>query len=137
MSIKLFGKSQILKKDECLTVYREGTNIPVNVDYIDGKPIKRNTITFYIKANVQPLTDRELLLVPEGDRFREQYYIFVENKVVITEEGLEIQAENLVKDNDQIIRLGHYFQAQGTANWGSYTRARIMKVDVGPNRSKA
>lgn len=136
MSIKLFGSSQILKKDETLINYREGTNIPENVVYKDGKPIKRNGIKFEIIANVQPLSPRDLLLVPEGDRYTEQWWIFLNNIKVITEDGIEIQAEELVKTNDQIIRLGIYYQVQGVENWGSYSKARIMRVDVGPNATE-
>lgn len=136
MSIKLFGQSQILKQDENLVIYREGTNIPENVVYVDGKPIKRNTITFSIIANVQPLGSKDLLLVPEGDRYREQFWLYAENQKIITDEGIEITTEPLIRDQDQIIRQGIYFQAQGIENWGSYVRARIMRVDVGPKASQ-
>lgn len=135
MSIKLFGQSQILKKDELLTVVREGTAIGQNVVYKDGKPIKRNPITFCVRCNVQPLGSKELLLVPELDRFREQYYIYFENKSIVTETNIEIQANSLVLDNDRVIRLGVSFQVQGIENWGSYSRARIMRIDTGPNQT--
>lgn len=133
MSIKLFGKSQVLKKDERLKIIRQGTDIPFNVVYVDGKPVKRRGIHFEVKANVQPLGSRDLLLVPELDRFKEQWWIFVENHVVITEEGIEIQAEDMIRDNDQVFRLGKYYQVQGVENWGSFVKARIMRIDVGPN----
>jgi hypothetical protein len=133
MSIKLFGQSQILKKDETLLVVREGTNIPGNVVYVDGKPIKRNGVRFPIVANVQPFGAKDLLLVPEGDRYRQIFWIYFENKCVKSEEGIEIDAADLVKDNDQVVRNGKYYQAQGVESWGSYSRARIMSVDVGPN----
>lgn len=131
--IKLFGKSQILKKDEKITIYREGTNIPHNVVYVAGKPIKRNGIEFCVKGNVQPLSERELLLVPEADRYKEILALYITNQKIFSEDGLEIQTESILADNDRVTRLGVNYQAQGVKNWGSYTYGRIVRIDVGPN----
>lgn len=132
--IKLYGKSQILTKDETLSVYREGTNIPGNVVYVDGKPIKRNGISFMVGGTIQPLNGRDLLLVPEGDRFKEQYWLFVTSYFFKTDLGLEVQDKpTSLLVNDQITRLEVNFQVQEIEDWGSYCKARIMRIDVGPN----
>lgn len=135
MSVKLFGSSQILKKDEDLCIIREGVNIDQNVVYVNGKPVKRNSITFKIRGNVQPLGARDLLLVPEGDRFKEQFWIYFNNKAIVTEDNIEIQADSLVKNLDRVVRLCKNYSVQGVQNWGSYSRARIMEIDVGPDKT--
>lgn len=111
--IKLQGRSQILQKDEKLAVIREGC-----VKYIDGKPVKSDISNFTIVGNVQPMNGRDLLLVPEGDRFKEQYWLYTTNPIQI---------------NDRILRCGVNFQTQSVEAWGTYAKARIMRVDVGPN----
>lgn len=135
MSIKLFGTSQIMKGDETLPVLRQGTNIPGNVVYVDGKPVKRNGIAFCVVANVQPLAGRDLLLVPELDRYKEQWNLFILNEKYFTDETLEVQSESRLKELDQINRLGVNYVIQNVMNWGSYTLARMMRIDTGPNKT--
>jgi hypothetical protein len=130
--IKLFGPSQILKKDEEITVIRQGTEIPENVSYVDGKPVKRTFIKFTFVGNIQPLNGRDLLLVPENDRFKEQYWIYFNNDQLCDQGFLRTKDIPLVMVNDQIVRLGVNFQVQELEDWGSYARARIMRIDVGP-----
>lgn len=116
--IKLQGRSQIMNHDEELCVFRDQ-----KIRYVDGKPVRSPPIEFKIICNVQPMTGRDLLLVPEGDRFKEQYFIYSED---ITK-ALEI--------NDRVVFRCNNYQVQETMTWGSYTRSRIMKIDVGPNAS--
>lgn len=126
--IKLQGPSTIITKDEQFTVTREG-----EVIILDGKPVKRNLFTFTVCGNIQPLSGRDLLLVPEGDRHKEQYYLFYNNSSIVLEKGLEIKADpTSIIVNDRMTRLGVNFQVQSVENWGSYSRARIMRDDVGP-----
>lgn len=131
MSIKLFGTSQIMKGDETLPVLRQGTDIPENVVYVDGKPIKRNATNFCVVANVQPLAGRDLLLVPELDRYKEQWNLFILNDKYFTDETLEVQTESRLKEQDQICRLGVNYTVQNVSNWGSYSLVRIMRIDTG------
>ncbi len=134
--IKLQGPSQILTKDELLSVFREGTRIPENVAYFEGKPIKRNGFKFTCQGNVQPLDGRQLMLVPEGDRTKEQYYIFAPNNSFVVDSGLQIQDKpTRLLDNDIITRLGVNYQLQDTEDWGSYSKARMVRIDVGPDAS--
>lgn len=108
--IKLQGKSQIMTSDS-LIVSRIG-----EVQYIDGKPVQKAIQEFELFGNVQPLNGRDLLLVPEGDRFKEQYFIFTSFQLLV---------------NDRVIRCGVNYQTQTVENWGSFIRARIMRIDVG------
>lgn len=123
MTWPLSGQSTILTGDETLPVWREGVEVPENVVYVDGKPIKRNGFSFEITCNVQPLAGRDLLIVPELDRFKEQWIVFMN------------QEQRPLLVNDRVIRNGINYQVQTTENWGSYTKARIMRIDTGPNQT--
>ena len=121
MTWKLSGPSNIITGDETLDVVREGTSLGGNVNYVDGKLVKTNPLKFCIICNVQPLTGKDLLLVPEGDRYTDQLWVWMN------------QQQTPLLTNDMVLRQGRTYQVQSAENWGSYTKARIMKVDVGPN----
>ena len=98
--------------DESLEVFRDG-----NVFYVDGKPVKVNKKSFLIDCNVQPVSGRELLMVPELDRHKEQYSIYVNGSPLET--------------NDRIKRCEKYFQVQSLQNWGNHQEAKMMLIDGG------
>lgn len=118
--IELQGKSKIISEDECLTIYRVG-----QVTEVDGVPVQGEITNFQLHCNVQPMGGRDLLIVPELDRFKEQYWLFTN----------EIAKPLIV--NDRVVRNSLNYQVQTVETWGSppngYQRARIMKIDVGPN----
>ena len=125
--IALQGPSQIITNDEVLNVVRVGQLI-----YQDGKPLQRAVFNFQIICNVQPLEGRQLLLVPEGDRYKEQYWVWMN------------QCELPLEINDKILRPGLDlknqptlvpYQVQQIENWGSYTQARMVRIDVGPSEN--
>lgn len=116
--IRLSGPSQIMNHDEKLRVTRVGRTV-----YIDGKPKHMDEISFECVCNVQPLNGRDLLLVPEGDRAREQYYVY------------SMQSTRALMVNDTVDFRGKHYQAQSVEDWGSYSRIRIMLIDIGPDRS--
>ena len=116
--IRLQRPSKIIDEDESLQVIREG-----EVVYVDGKPVKRRILDFTLTCNVQPVEGRDLLLVPEGDRFKEQYFLFTNN--------MEVP----LRDNDRVVRRNVNFQTQSVQNWGSFQECRIMRIDVGPNET--
>jgi len=109
--IKLQGRSRIMAKDEDILVLRHDTI------YVDGAPVAGPETERHIKANVQPLNGRDLLLVPEGDRFKEQYYLFTHDV--------------LSRTTDRVYRDGVNFEIQSIEQWGSFFRIRIMRIDVG------
>lgn len=113
MTWKLQGRSRIMNFDE--TLYRLSFT---NDQYVDGKLVKTLAKKEPFKANVQPMNGRELLLVPEHQRFMEQYICFVPGKF-------------FEKSGEVIHRNGVHYQVQTVEYWGSYQRARIMRVDVG------
>lgn len=110
--IGLQGKSRIMNFDEVIRVERD-----VKPFYEDGRLQKVEPLKLEFQGNLQPLGGRDLLIVPEGDRHREQYWLFTEFKVMV---------------NDRMVRNEVNFQAQSVEDWGSYTKTRMMRVDVGP-----
>lgn len=125
--IKLFGQSQILKKDEFISVRREGV-----VTYVDGKPQKWEIGNFTVRGNVQPMAGRDLLMVPEHDRFKEQYWLFIDNAEFFVKAGFDVESKPVLKVNDIVIRLGVNYQIQQVQDWGSYVRCHMMRIDIGP-----
>lgn len=118
--IPLQGQSQIISHDEQLPVVRKGA-----VTYVEGKPVVNQESAFTITCNVQPLNGKDLLLVPEGDRIKEQYFVWSRNYK---------DFQNLTQ-NDIVTRRNVKYQVQSAEDWGSYTKSRIMRIDVGPDRS--
>lgn len=111
----LFGRSIIMDRDETLPVLREG-----EVIYRDGKPVKRDPIRFEARANVQPLTGKALMLVPEGDRYKEQFMVYA---------PLDPGVPKL-QTADKVWRNGGVFIMHEAKDWGSYVEARMVREDV-------
>lgn len=113
MTWKLQSRSRIMRFDE--TLLRITFSEPV---YVDGKLQERQEFKVPFLANVQPLNGRDLLLVPEHQRFQEQYWCYVPEPYF--EKTGEIVQRNCIN-----------FQVQEVESWGSYQRVRINRVDVG------
>jgi hypothetical protein len=113
MPTPLQGPSEIMRTDTTVTVVRDGA-----VQYVDGKPVVARQTQFTVYGSIQPLVGRDLLLVPEGDRYREQYWIWTPNDLRI---------------NDRVIYCGANYQVQTVQSWRSYNQVRIMRIDVGRN----
>lgn len=116
--IKLQAPTQIMNKDEVLTVTREGVTT-----YVDGRAVHASSSTFQLVTNVQPVNGRDLLLLPEGDRFKEQYYLYSEKK------------QGPLQVNDIVVRNAVNFAVQSVEDWGTFNRARMMRIDVGNIRT--
>jgi hypothetical protein len=127
--IKMQGRPQIITGDELLKAAREGV-----VRYVSGKPVENNESTFWFKANVQPVQGFDLLIVPEGERTRENFWLFIMDDTIYDENGLETEVSeegSTLRLNDRIERTGIQYQVQKVEDWGSYTRARIARIDTG------
>jgi len=112
--IDLQAPVDIINLDEVLLVHR------VDRTFVkDGKFVQKNFEPYELVANVQPMNGRDLLMVPEADRYREQYWVFTE------------QNEKVPALNDIVVRAQVNFQVQSVENWGSYSKFRMMRVDVG------
>lgn len=113
--IKLQGPVTIITGDENLRVARKLSP----TQYAGGVPIEQNSYKFDLTCNVQPLNGRQLLLVPEMDRYKEQYWVFTN------------MLQTPVQIKDIVTRNCVLFQIQEIENWGSYQKFRMMRVDVG------
>lgn len=109
---------RIITADETLTVIREDTQVDAMTTYVDGKPVKLGFSTFTVTANVQPMSGKDLMLVPEGDRSKDQYWVYA------TPAAMALQL------NDKIHRKGVVYQVQSVQGWECYYQARIMAIDV-------
>lgn len=108
----------IILNDEQLVVVREDTVVGPNTTYVDGKPVKSNPATFSVRANVQPLTGEDLMLVPEGDRFHDQLMLWV------------APGSGPLRENDKVYRGGRAYQVQTVEDWECYSKSRIAAIDV-------
>lgn len=108
--------SQMIADGELLPVFRVQKTQIVNGKYTPiGEPEK-----FECRALVYPLNGRDLMLVPEGNRYKEQYWMITYKKL---------------RDSDRVVRDGDNFEVQSVENWNGFYRARIMRIDVGPDRT--
>lgn len=112
---------QIIKQGARVKVVRYG-----EVKYQDGFP-KRGKLGYFIAvASVQPVTGRELLQVPEGDRNREHIYLFTKDDI---------------RKDDTIIYCGREFEVQVVDDWQNqgltlaHRRCRAILKDVNKSES--
>jgi hypothetical protein len=124
--IALQGPIDLIEFDETLDVFRDG-----EVIVLDGKPIKRDVFEFKIICNVQPMNSRDLLMVPEWDRYKEQYWLYTNNLETTVYVSDRVQRRD-TQGGDQIVN----FEVQSIENWGSYQRVRIMRIDVGKYKNE-
>ncbi len=92
---------------ETITIRRSSVSETI---YENGIPVDTAayTETTGIKANLQPLTEKELQMLPEGDRVREAYKIYTKTEL---------------KKNDIIVRNldGEVFELRKIAKWVDFT----------------
>lgn len=120
---KMQGKSRIMLNDEELVVRRQDAKLGDYVVVVDGKRVKRGHAEFAVRCNVQPVSGKDLLQVPEGDRFDEAMWFYVDD------------TQTPLAPNDLICRPDDgWYQVQTCEGWGSYTRAMGQLVDAGPLR---
>jgi hypothetical protein len=121
----LDGPIELLECDEYVRAMRLGTAIDGGVIYIDGLPQRgQKHQQFRVTCTVQPMGGKDLLLVPEGDRTREQLWLYQSLMPPISR-------STLLRVNDIVLRDGCAYQVQGCQDWGSYAQARLMAVDMG------
>ena len=119
--------------DECFSVKRNSTVVGDGVNYLDGKIVKPAPLCFEVRGNIQPMNGKDLLLVPEGDRHKEQYWLYLPSNIITVENGLEVKDVTAMLLNDMVSRDCVNYQVQTVEDWGSYCRARLMRIDVGPD----
>lgn len=121
---QMSGDSRIMLNDEQVLIRRQALTLGGDTVVVDGKRIQRGYEEFLLRCNVQPVSGAELLQVPEGDRYNEMLWLYVADR------------ERPLQVNDLVFRPADgWYQVQNCEGWGSYTRAQMQRVDVGPLRA--
>jgi hypothetical protein len=89
---------------------------PTAITFEDGKPVTSVDESFRVNASVQPVSGRELQITPEGDRMKEQVWVYTDTVLLA---------------NDIVTHRGVRFQVQSIEKWPGYVRARGVRIDVG------
>ena len=92
----------------------------------NGKPVHLDITYFNVVCSVQPFNGLEVLLVPEGDRQKEMYWVYLQE---------DTYRQRPIVLNQTVIYNSLNFQVQKVEQWGSFQRIKIMRIDVGPNAS--
>lgn len=108
--------SRIMTGDETLLLVRDGA-----VQYVNGLPEPASIQDpIPILCNVQPLGDKDLMLLPEGERTEEQFWLYVPPGQSVVPEV-----------NDKIIRPPALYQIQAVRDWETFQKVRIKRIDTG------
>lgn len=112
-----------------LQVYRPGESI-----YVDGEPVQRNPSQFYMRALVTPITGRNQLILPEGDRIEERYTIYQDPSQTQSAPGRQPAPGNLLV-NDKVLINGTPCVVEQSKDWlGRYVEAQAVKIDVSKSK---
>lgn len=94
--------------------------------YVDGLPTSPGATVFFITSTVQPMGGKDLLLVPEAFRQHESLWLW--------QPHYGGQAEVLIDIGDVVLRQNKGYQVASSEDWGDYTRAMLVRIDVGTLR---
>lgn len=102
---------EIVKEGECLIVRRREPG-----KMYRGKWVSSNRFTEHeAQCSFQPLSGRETLQLPEGDRIKSH---------------VKIYSSFAMKRDDIVERNGESYEIQMVDAWGTYTKAIARLVDV-------
>ena len=90
------------------------------ISFVDGKPVTSETGRFEIRASIQPLSGREMQIVPEGDRMKTLMWFYSASEIIV---------------NDVLISEGVRYQVNHSEAWPGHWKARAARIDVGDNAS--
>lgn len=99
--------------------------------YVDGRWVEGTTTEIPIEANIQPIKDSELMLMPEADRSREWYKGYTASLVRTQKEGVggyDADEFDWQGDRYKIMKVRNY--AMGTLDHFRFIAARI---ELSPN----
>jgi len=87
--------------------------------YTKGRPVKTLSSSFTARGNIQPLSGKEVLQLPEGDRTSENLWMYTATEIAV---------------NDEITRLGKVYEARESQNWSTqgmlqHYKVRLVKKD--------
>lgn len=120
---QLSDRATIIVGDETIEVLRRRQDHLASIVYVDGKPVHRDRLKFRIRANVQPLSGKDLKVLPEGETLQDQYWVWCMPRPYRLTAG------------DEFLYRGDAYVVHTAEDWQSYVRARAVRVDTGPNRA--
>lgn len=116
----------LLTKKLPLTLYRRMTG-----SYVDGEWIEGTTTEVEIEANIQPLKDHELMMLPESERSREWVKVYSSSEIRAQTEG------SSGYDSDEFDWQGKRFKVMKVRTYVmgilNHTRAHAARIELTPN----
>jgi hypothetical protein len=121
----------ILRAKPLVAAVRPGEQVLVN-----GKPERRNPLQMIIRARVVPLTGRQQLILPEGDRKTERYTVYQDPRQT------RWVGDPPVDEKGGTLCIGDYVHVYGSAcvieqskNWlNRYVEAQAVRIDVSTSK---
>lgn len=122
---ELDGDIELIELDETVDVVRLGTGVPEDVTYIDGVAAQTHRpLRVSITATLQPVSGRDLMLLPEAFRSKESLAMWQATRT-------PAQAALRVNVQDLVVRQGRAYQVQNATDWGTFIKATLVEVDLG------
>lgn len=115
----LHGRSHLMSHDERLAILRVRDEARATVVYKDGLPRQRDCREFWIDANVQPVSGKEMATLPEGEQVGESLWLYAQGQP-------PLRIGDLIERED-------FYQVRSLEEWGGYQKARAVRIDVGPD----
>lgn len=126
---QLDGPVELLECDEQVDIVRQGRLSPADVQYIDGLPTAAHPpLRVTVTATLQPMGGRDLQMVPEAFRDKETLAMWQAHRTA-SQDALRVDITDLV------LYGAKGYQVQAAEDWGSYTRATLVAVDLGAYQS--
>jgi len=89
--------------------------------YIDGMWRDGKWQSFEITASLQPMMERDFLLLPEGDRFKDVRKIYTDAKLLVGNEGRTLASDLVCID-------GEDYQVRKVEDWTNHLSLTHFKV---------
>ena len=93
----------------------------------DGRWTPGATTDTTIQASVQPLTERQLASLPEGERQTDQRRVYTETALIVGRQGAETQGDRLSWDSG-----ASWYEVRQADTWYAvlpHTEARVARLD--------
>lgn len=118
----IFSKAHIIRKGKQIQLIRHRVE---KFNPATGDPRPPQVIKdCIIRASVQPVSGREILQVPEGDRFREHIFIY-------THEDIQRDDTIIYNKREFEVQIVHDWEDQGLQLAHKRARAVLKDVNIG------
>jgi len=118
-----------------LTLYRRSLG-----SYVDGEWVEGTTTEVDIEANIQPLKDHELMMLPESERSREWVKVYSASMIRTQREGFTgygVGYGEVNYDADEFVWQGMRFKVMKVRGYFmgilNHFRAYAARIELTPN----